>query len=79
MTIHRRMRVAAVVCLIMGSMLSASAQQDIKLAAPRAAERATDGPTIKLDEFVVATSKDMDGAAIAINEQRFAPNIVNTE
>jgi len=27
--------------------------------------------------FVVATSKEMDGAAIAINEQRFAPNVVN--
>ena len=32
---------------------------------------------VKLDQFVVATSKEMDAAAIAINEQRFAANIVN--
>lgn len=32
---------------------------------------------IKLDQFVVSTSKEMDGAAIAINEQRFASSIVN--
>jgi iron complex outermembrane recepter protein len=32
---------------------------------------------VKLDEFVVSTSKQMSGAAIAINEQRFASNIVN--
>jgi len=31
--------------------------------------------TVKLAEFVVSTSKEMDGAAIAINEQRFAANI----
>jgi len=33
--------------------------------------------TIKLSEFVVGASREMDGAAIAINEQRFAPNILN--
>ena len=33
--------------------------------------------TVKLDAFVVATSKEMDGAAIAINTQRFASNVVN--
>jgi len=32
---------------------------------------------VSLDKYVVSTSKEMDGAAIAINEQRFAPNIVN--
>ena len=32
---------------------------------------------IKLDQFVVSTSKQMDGAAIAINAQRFAPNAMN--
>jgi iron complex outermembrane receptor protein len=32
---------------------------------------------VKLEQFVVATSKEMDAAAIAINEQRFAANIVN--
>ncbi len=35
------------------------------------------GEVVKLDQFVVASSKEMDGAAIAINEQRFARNIVN--
>jgi iron complex outermembrane recepter protein len=35
------------------------------------------GSIVKLADFVVATSKEMDGAAIAINEQRFASNIVN--
>ncbi len=32
---------------------------------------------VKLDQMVVSTSKQMDGAAIAINEQRFASNIIN--
>ncbi len=32
---------------------------------------------VELSRFVVSTSKEMDGAAIAINEQRFASNIVN--
>jgi TonB-dependent receptor len=31
---------------------------------------------VKLSEFLVSTSREMDSAAIAINEQRFAPNIV---
>jgi iron complex outermembrane recepter protein len=50
-------------------------QQDFNLAdagAPAGTEN-----TVKLDQFVVSTSKEMDGAAIAINEQRFASNIVN--
>src|SRR5439155_19854186 len=34
------------------------------------------GP-IRLDRFVVNTTKEMDGAAIAINTQRFAPNVMN--
>ena len=33
--------------------------------------------TVKLDSFVVATSRETDGAAIAINEQRFSSNIKN--
>jgi hypothetical protein len=33
--------------------------------------------TVKLDSFVVTTGRETDGAAIAINEQRFAPNIKN--
>ncbi len=32
---------------------------------------------VKLDPFVVATTRETDGDAIAINEQRFAPNIKN--
>ena len=36
-----------------------------------------DAGVVKLDEMVVSTSKQMDAAAIAINEQRFASNIVN--
>jgi TonB-dependent receptor len=32
---------------------------------------------VRLAEFVVGTSKEMTGAAIAINTQRFAPNIMN--
>ena len=30
---------------------------------------------VKLDQFVVASSRDMDGAAIAINDQRFASDM----
>ena len=32
---------------------------------------------MKLSEFVVGASREMDGTAIAINEQRFAANISN--
>ena len=32
---------------------------------------------VKLDPFVIAATRETDGAAIAINEQRFAPNIKN--
>jgi iron complex outermembrane recepter protein len=48
--------------------------QDITLAAPPAKP---DGSVVKLDEFVVATTREMDAAAFAINEQRFASNIKN--
>ena len=34
------------------------------------------GSPIQLDQFVVASTKQMSGAAIAINTQRFAPNVV---
>jgi len=36
-----------------------------------------DSGTVKLAQFVVGASKEMDGAAIAINEQRFASNMIN--
>ena len=35
------------------------------------------GETVKLDEFIVGAKREMDGAAIAINTQRFAPNFMN--
>jgi hypothetical protein len=35
----------------------------------------TDPNVIKLGEFVVSTSRQMEAAALAINEQRYAPNI----
>jgi iron complex outermembrane receptor protein len=37
---------------------------------------AVGGEVVKLESFVVASSKEMEGAAIAINEQRFARNIM---
>jgi TonB-dependent receptor len=42
----------------------------------RAPRRAPAGEVVKLDSFVTSASREMDGAAIAINEQRFAANIV---
>jgi iron complex outermembrane recepter protein len=36
-----------------------------------------EGEIVKLSEFVVGTSREMSGAALAINEQRFAANITN--
>ncbi len=52
-----------------------AAEKDIALAAPTRAR--TPGEVVTLGSFVVSDSREMDGAAIAINEQRFAPNIVN--
>lgn len=34
-----------------------------------------EGEVVKLDDYVVAASREMTGAAIAINQQRFAPNV----
>ena len=50
--------------------------KDVNLGA-RSDRPAAAGETVRLSEFVVSTSKEMDGAAIAINEQRVAPNIKN--
>jgi len=56
----------------------AIAQRDFDLAAtPGRSSTEKPGEVLKLDRFVVATTKEMDAAAIAINEQRFAANIVN--
>src|SRR5687767_10878373 len=49
-------------------------RHDVQLAS---AETSSIDDTINIDEFVVATSREMSGTALAINEQRFAPNIKN--
>src|SRR5688572_2151938 len=50
------------------------AERDVALTS--ATRYGADG-TVKLDSFVVSTSRETDGEAIAINEQRFAANIKN--
>ncbi|HUR60008.1 MAG TPA: TonB-dependent receptor [Opitutaceae bacterium] len=52
----------------------AVAQRDITFAGGGRA--AASGDVVKLDSFTVSSSKEMEGAAIAINEQRFAKNIM---
>lgn len=51
------------------------AQRDITLSPASARGQAADA-TVKLEQFVVSSSKEMEGAALAINEQRFARNIM---
>jgi len=53
-----------------------TAAQDITLATLGRIARAA-GEVVKLDKFTVGESREMEGAAIAINEQRFAANIKN--
>ncbi|MBM3855623.1 MAG: hypothetical protein FJ399_21135, partial [Verrucomicrobia bacterium] len=48
--------------------------RDVNLTGAGAAKEG--GDVVKLDAFVISSSKEMDGAAIAINEQRFASNIM---
>ncbi len=55
----------------------ATVQYDFNLAGSVRPAPAKSVDVVKLDRFVVATTKEMDGAAIAINEQRFAGNIIN--
>lgn len=50
-------------------------ERDFNLARPD--ERTPAGGVVKLGSYVVSTSREMDGAAIAINEQRFASDIRN--
>lgn len=50
-----------------------TAQHDFNLGA----SVSPDGTVVQLAEFVVGASREMSGAAIAINEQRFAPNMKN--
>ncbi len=52
-------------------------QRDFQLSPLTSRRAAPDAAPIKLDEFVVATSREMSGAALAINEQRFAANMKN--
>ncbi|MBI5692244.1 MAG: TonB-dependent receptor [Verrucomicrobia bacterium] len=49
--------------------------QDFELLTAGAA-RTAPGAAVQLEKYTVAASREMDGAAIAINEQRFAPNMV---
>ncbi len=52
------------------------AQQDFSMSTRDGKIAAGDTP-LKMEKLVVSTSKEMDGAAIAINEQRFARSMVN--
>ncbi len=52
----------------------ATVQRDIVFGG---AAKAEGDSTVKLAEFVVGASREMAASAIAINEQRFAPNIKN--
>ncbi|MDO8541309.1 MAG: TonB-dependent receptor [Opitutaceae bacterium] len=58
-------------------------ERDIELSLTEAKPGAAADPSVvKLSEFVVSTSREMEGAAVAINEQRFAANmkeVVSTE
>jgi TonB-dependent receptor len=53
------------------------AQHDITMVGASSARKPAAGDVVKLDAFKVSSSKEMDGASLAINEQRFAKNIVN--
>jgi iron complex outermembrane receptor protein len=57
-----------------------TAPLDVAMSA--AGQRSGTGDVVKLSQFVVATSKEMEASAVAINEQRFASNlktVVSTE
>ncbi len=50
-------------------------QRDITLGTARPDPLKPEANVVKLDQFVVGESREMEAAAIAINEQRFAPNV----
>jgi len=50
-------------------------QRNITLGTARPDALPGDPNVVKLDQFVVGESREMEAAAIAINEQRFAPNV----
>lgn len=54
-----------------------TAQHDFNLSGFDQRTPASDPTVQRLSAFVVSESKEMDGAAIAINEQRFAPDMRN--
>jgi TonB-dependent receptor len=51
------------------------ANQDFKLSST--ASSTAEGEVVKLDAFVVAAQRQTNAQTIAINEQRFAPNLMN--
>jgi iron complex outermembrane recepter protein len=53
------------------------AQRDFELARFGTPPAGAKDDTVKLSKFVVSSSREMDGAAIAINEKRFAADIRN--
>lgn len=53
-----------------------TARHDFDLSASVGGQSSGSG-VVRLGEFTVSASRDMDSAAIAINEQRFAPNTKN--
>ena len=55
----------------------ATVQRNFDLNAVQRTGGGPDTGVVKLQNFVVAASREMDGAAIAINEQRFANSIKN--
>ena len=57
--------------------LAAEPRRDVALTLAGGSRYRDDRGIIQLESLVVSTSREMDGAAIAINEQRFAPNLMN--
>lgn len=60
---------------ILEARAGASVEQDFQLTS--VTRYGDSSGVLKLDSFVVNTARETDGSAIAINEQRFAPNIKN--
>lgn len=54
-----------------------TARRDFNLSGAGPGPRTDKDGIVKLDQFVVGARREMEGAAIAINEQRFAPNMKN--
>lgn len=50
-------------------------ERDITLSAGRIDPQRREDTIVKLEQFVVGETREMEAAAIAINEQRFAPNV----